>query len=126
MIKTHSIIPEVFNSTPKIKIIFENYQNKYDNASLYQNILKYANLPEATSGFRFSELGRWLMKKNIEFIKNYSDSDSNISITARIANKRQRIQKCIDNLIEWGFLFISEMVQAEKNDTKTPLYVLTP
>ena len=49
--------------------------DKYDNASLYQNILEYANLPEANSGFRFSELGRWLMKNNIEFINDYSDSD---------------------------------------------------
>ena len=125
MNKTHSIIPEISYPNPKIKIIFENYQNdKYDNSSLYQNILEYAN--SSSLGFRFIELGRWLMKKNIEFINYYSDSDANISITARIANKRQRIQNCIDNLRKWDFLMVSKMVTAEKNNTETPLYVLTP
>ena len=67
------------------------------------------------------------MKNNREFINDYSsDSDRNKSISARIANKRQRIQNCIDNLIKWDFLLISKMVTAEKNGLKTPLYLLTP
>ena len=113
-------------STPKIITIFENKPNdKYDNASLYQDILKYANDDKSSSEFKFVELAKWLMTNNIEFFNYYSGSNSHIRPSARIANKRQRIQKCIDNLIEWNFLLISEMVQAEKNDMKTPLYVLT-
>lgn len=48
------------------------------------------------------------------------------TISARLANKRQRIQNCIDNLIKWDFLLIDKMIRAEKNDTKTPLYIITP
>jgi hypothetical protein len=65
------------------------------------------------------------MTQNIEFYNYYSGLDSHTPFSARIANKRQRIQKCIDNLKEWNFLLVAEMIQAEKNDTKTPLYVLT-
>jgi hypothetical protein len=128
LIKTPSIIPEVSYPNPNIKIIFENYENdKYDNARLYQNILEYANSPPiVTSGFRFTELGRWLMKKNNEFINDYSGFKNNTSISARIANKRQRIQNCINNLIKWDFLMVLKNVTAKKNDTETPLYVLTP
>ena len=61
----------------------------------------------------------------MEFFNYYKDLDRNTTISARIANKRQRIQNCIDNLVKWEFLLISEMVLAKKNDTKTPLYVLT-
>ena len=79
------------------------------------------------SGFRFIELGKWLMKKNKEFINYYSDSKGHTPISARIANKRQRIQNCIDNLIKWDFLMISKMVTAKKNNnTETPLYIITP
>ena len=67
-----------------------------------------------TSGFRFTELGKWLMKKNIEFINDYSGSKGHTSISARIANKRQRIQNCIDNLRKWDFLLISKMVLLKK------------
>jgi hypothetical protein len=134
--KTPSIRPR-FYSDPKIKLIFKNPENtKLDNASLYQNILEYAS--SFDTGFRFTELGRWLMKKNIEFQKFYSGRKSKIPISARlakksdtsiserIANTRQRIQNCIDNLIKWQFLHISKMVEAEKNNTLTPLYVITP
>ena len=55
---THSRIPKIFHPNPNINIIFENNQNvKYDNSSLYQNILEYANLPTAILGFRFTDLG---------------------------------------------------------------------
>jgi len=119
-----SIIPENFSP---VKVIFQNYQNeKYDNSSLYRDILEYSNLPIVTSGFRFTELGRWLMKKNKEFINYYSDSNAKTSISTRIANKRQRIQNCIDNLEKWDILLISKMVTAERNETKTPLYIATP
>jgi hypothetical protein len=120
------IRPEVSYPNPKINIIFENNKNdKYNNASLYQNILEYAST--SPSGFRFTQLGRWLMKNNREFINDYSSgSDSNKPISARIANKRQRIQNCIDNLIKWDFLLISKMVTAEKNNLETRLYLITP
>ena len=126
MSRTPSIIPKINYPNPQINIIFENYENKYDNASLYQNILEYANLPTSISGFRFTELGNWLMKKNIEFINDYSDSKASTTMSSRIANKRQRIQNCIDNLQKWDFLMVSKMVTAEKNNTETPFYVLTP
>jgi hypothetical protein len=110
---------------PKIISIFENQpKEKYDNASLYQNILKYAN-DNKSSPFKFVELANWLMTNNTEFFNYYSGSKSHIRRSARIANKRQRIQKCIDNLKEWNFLVISKYIQAEKNDTTIPLYVLT-
>jgi len=120
--QTPSIIPLPY---PKIRIIFENYYNeKYDNSKLYQNILEYASIE--TKGFKFTELGKWLMEKNIEFKNDYSDSKAHTRMSNRIANKRQRIKNCIDNLKKWEFLHISKMVTAQKNDIPTPLYVLTP
>jgi len=128
LILTQSLsILKPFYPSPKIKIILGNDKSdKYDNASLYQNILEYANLPRTTLEFRFTALGRWLMENNREFINDYSDSARKTNISSRIANKRQRIQNCIDNLIKWNFLLISEMVESKKNDLKTPLYLLTP
>lgn len=120
-------IPKLSYPYPKIKIILRNDKSdKYDNASLYQNILEFANLPRTTLEFRFTALGRWLMENNREFINDYIDSAQKTNISNRIANKRQRIQNCIDNLIKWNFLLIYKMVESEKNDLKTPLYLLTP
>ena len=126
MNRTPSITSKVSYPNPTIKLVFENCENdKYNNVSLYQNILEYAS--SSSSGFRFTQLGRWLMKNYREFINDYSSgSDSNKSISARIANKRQRIQNCIDNLKKWDFLLISKMVPAETNGLETPLYLLTP
>jgi hypothetical protein len=110
---------------PSIIIIFENNdKEKYDNASLYQDILEYAN-DKDSSGFKFIQLGNWLMKKNKEFVDYYSGSKGHTPISARIAYKRQRIQNCINNLIKWNFLIIYDKVKAEKNNTQTPLYTIT-
>jgi hypothetical protein len=66
------------------------------------------------------------MKKNNEFKNDYSDSKAHTRISTRIANKRQRIQNCIDNLIKWDFLMVSKKVTAKKNNnTETPLYIIT-
>ena len=129
MKQTPTIKPKIPYFNPKIKVIFENYQNdKYDNANLYQNILEYANdaNDKSSSGFKFTELGKWLMERNNEFKNYYSGSKAHTPISARIANKRQRIQNCIDNLKKWDFLVVSKMVPAEKNNTETPFYELTP
>jgi hypothetical protein len=65
------------------------------------------------------------MKMNKEFVNDYSGSKQHTRISARIENKRQRIQNCIYNLIKWNFLIISDKVKAEKNNTQTPLYTIT-
>ena len=129
MKQTPTIKPEIPYFNPKIKIIFENYQNdKYDNANLYQNILEYANdaNDKSSSGFKFTELGKWLMERNNEFKNYYSGSKAHTRMSNRIANKKQRILNCIDNLKKWDFLVVSKMVPAEKNNTETPFYELTP
>jgi len=126
--KIPNIKPKNFYPNPKLQIIFESKAGeRHDNASLYQNILKYAHETHEKSnlGFKFLQLGNWLMRYNKEFLKYYSGDKAHTPINARIANKRQRIQNCIDNLIKWNFLFISDWVQADKNNTQTPLYAMT-
>ena len=123
--KILNIKPKYFYPNPKLQIIFESKESeRHDNASLYQNILKYAH-EKSNLGFKFLQLGNWLMRYNKEFLNYYSGHKAHTPINARIANKRQRIQNCIDNLIKWNFLFISDWVQAEKNNTQTPLYAIT-
>jgi hypothetical protein len=111
-----------------INIIFQKKSDKtsIDNARLYQDILKYGIRHENTDGFRFTDLARYLLQINEEFYKYYTDSKAHVSISARIANNRRRIQNCIDNLQRLGLIYEKSFVKAEKNKSQDiPLYDFT-
>jgi hypothetical protein len=88
------------------------------------DILKFAKLRYEV-GFRFTELGNWLLDNNQELLTFYQDSDAKIPRSSRIANRRQRIQKNLQDLLKVGFLRIKSKVIAEKNNTVVPLYDTT-
>ena len=87
-----------------------------NSALLYQDILRYGREREYNNeGFRFSDLGNWLIANNLEFSKYYSDSKKRTPLNVRLANNRHRIQKLVDNLVTLGLLKVKSFVQAEKN-----------
>lgn len=88
------------------------------------DILKFAK-QRYEIGFRFTELGNWLLDNNQEFLNFYQDSDAKIPRSSRIANRRQRIQKNLDDLLKVGLLRIRSKVMAEKNNTVVLLYDAT-
>lgn len=87
-----------------------------NSALLYQDILRYGREREYNNeGFRFSDLGNWLIANNLEFSKYYSDSKKRTPLNVRLANNRHRIQKLVDNLVTLDLLKVKSFVQAEKN-----------
>lgn len=87
-----------------------------NNALMYHDMLRYGRERESNNeGFRFTDLGNWLIKNNREFYNYYTDSKKRTPPNIRLANNRQRIQKLIDGLVTLGLLKISSFVEAEKN-----------
>jgi hypothetical protein len=111
-----------------INIIFQKKSDKtsIDNARLYQDILKYGIQHEYNDRFRFTDLAHYLLKTNEEFYNYYTGSKAHVPISARIANKRRRIQNCIDNLQRLGLIYEKSFVKAEKYISQDiPLYDFT-
>jgi hypothetical protein len=103
----------------------ENEKNFTKNAILHRNILEYLFEEHGHKPFRFTELAKFLMRKNYEFRDYYKDHLRNVTMTHRIANHRQRIQKCIDNLVNSRLLIIFDRIKSKKNELKTPLYAFS-
>jgi hypothetical protein len=94
---------------------------------LYQDIINYSFEIDkmATDIFRFTDLGKYLIKKNNEFNNYYSGSNANVSITNRIAARRQIIDSRINDLMELQLIVKKGEVKAKKNETLTPIYSFT-
>jgi hypothetical protein len=115
-----------------IRDILQKDENKIytKEALLYQNILEFP-LKTNTDQFKFSELGRWLIKNNKEFRESYDrdrkySSKTNTTITYAVLKKKDRIEKKIKDLIELGALYQSGWTKSEKlKDHEVPLYSLT-
>ncbi len=109
-----------------IHAIFETKEAQYTkNALLYQDILQYS-IDTGITEFQFYEhLGKWLLVKNVEFREEYSGSRKHIPPRTRFANKRQRIQDKINDLIRVSLIQINGSTKASKVNTDIPLYSLT-
>lgn len=123
-------IPPIHKQQEKpflINMLFEKENEKSftKNAVLYRNILEYRFETDGYKPFRFTDLGKYLMKKNYEFQDYYTDHLRKVTMTNRIANHRQRIQRCIDNLLATDLLKIVGKVKSEKNVLETPLYTFS-
>jgi hypothetical protein len=130
MNKMPSIEKDIFRAPLPIdiSIIFQKKSDKtsIDNARLYQDILKFGIGHEYTDSFRFTDLAHYLLQRNEEFYNYYTGSKAHVSISARIANNRRRIQNCIDNLQRLGLICEKSFVKAEKNKSQAiPLYDFT-
>lgn len=94
-----------------------------NNALLYQDILAYGK--KKNEGFKFTELANWLLQKNREFIDEFSGSKAKTPLSTRLAIKRNRIQRHIDNLVQLGLVYEKTKIKGVKNQSPTPLYDYT-
>ena len=123
--------------TVSTRILFDKTPDgRYTNdALLYQDIIQYVfektelivNENPKLFAFFFNELAGWLvMKKNTEFISYYSDSKSKVNMSNRIAFRRNRIKKCLDNLHCMGLILQCGPVKSRKNKIiDTRIYLFT-
>lgn len=130
MDKTLSIEQNRYLLKPRLEInaLFERESDGITptpNALLHQDILKYGAEHPYENGFRFTALANWLIKRNDEFSNYYTGSKSHTPPNARVANKRQRIQRHIDNLIQLGLIYEKAIVKAERNGVDISLYDFT-
>jgi hypothetical protein len=95
------------------------------NALLCMDILKYATEKKGNDAFRFEDLARWLLSRNDEFFNFYKGTKKHVTWSARIANRRQRIQRHIDNLVQLGLLEEKSTTKAKKNRVDIPTYDFT-
>jgi hypothetical protein len=112
----------------QIKTIFETNDDKKTlsrDSLLYQDILKFGIEHDYGFGFRFTDLANWLIDYNHEFRTYYTDSKSHIRKSARVANRRERIQGHIDKLEASNLIVKKAITEAEKNGENIPLYSLT-
>jgi hypothetical protein len=134
MIKTPRInnidktLKKMTESPIQIKTIFETTDDRkrpnYDSL-LYQDILKFGLRSSLQFGFRFTDLANWLVEHNQEILADYADSKSHVRKSARVANRRDRIQRHIDKLEASDLIVQKAVGPAEKNDENIPLYCLT-
>ena len=135
MKKRPSILPWIKRSKsdflPPINMIIatkEKYDSNFtDNAALYQGILSYAqHNSNDEQEFLFTNLGNWLLKNLPEFVNYYVDSNANISFSARLANRRDRIQEQVDHLVNMELLSLKKYVPSRKNPRENiPVYSMT-
>jgi hypothetical protein len=98
-----------------------------DNALLYQGILRHAkDYSNYYDGFSFTEMGNWLIKTLPEFVNFYTDSKAKIPYSARLENRRDRIEEHIHHLINMELLSIKRFIPSRKNPRESiPVFSLT-
>ena len=126
MPRAHSIDESVTSRSINMSVIFATDSNKKfikNDAMLNQDILRYGI--KHHDGFKSTEIGNWLLENNIEFRDEYSGSKAHVPNSTRLALKRHRIQRHIDNLVSLDLIYKKMLVKSEKNQSYTPVYVLT-
>jgi hypothetical protein len=104
--------------------VFATNSNKKmlrNDALLYQDILAYGK--KKTDGFKFTELANWLLQNNREFMHEFSGSKAKTPPSTRLAIKRNRIQRHIDNLVQLGLVYEKDRIKGTKN--QMPGYLIT-
>ena len=119
------------NILAPINIILETKEDDYriftDNASLYQGILRYArDYSNDEIGFLFTDMAHWLIKTLPEFVNFYTGNKAKTTKSARLENRRDRIEEYIKQLINMEFIKIKKYISAKKNQKeKIPIFYLT-
>src|ERR1051325_3143803 len=124
---TPSILPGQNHERLHIDLLFETNEDGYftPKSLLYQDIMEYFLEDNKEHPFRFTDLAKWLMKKNNEFRNYYSGSKAKVPMSSRTANRRQKIKQCIDDLIGLDLISDQGKTKSQKNETLTPLYAYT-
>jgi hypothetical protein len=94
-------------------------------ARLYHDILSYALADRPRRVFLFNDLAKFVIQKNLEYRDYYSGSKAHVPMSARIANRRDTIQKCIDDLMQLTLIVQLGYAPALRNGLPTPKYVFT-
>jgi hypothetical protein len=111
---------------PYIQLVFETKDDLLTkNALLYQDILQYQLEADKTEFQVYEDLAKWLFTKNREFLDEYSDSKAKTPMGSRFANKRDRIEAKIKDLIDLQLLAKKGVTTAQKVKVEIPLYALT-
>ena len=124
--RVHSIDKSVISQLVDMSIIFATDSDKKvikNDASLYQDILRYGM--KHPTGFKFTEIGKWLLVNNAEFSEEYSGSKAHVPNSTKLALKRHRIERHLDNLITLDLIYKKRLVKSEKNHSYTHGYDLT-
>ncbi len=109
-----------------INVIFEKDKDGRltENALLYHDFLRYGR-EHPNQDFRFTVMANWLMQNNTEFRDYYTDSMAHTPMSYRVAQRRRRIQGCIDNLINLKLVYTKAFVTADRNRVDIPLYAFS-
>jgi hypothetical protein len=113
-----------------IMILFqrENNKNHYNlDALLRQDVLRYCTAAGLQNGgsFRYTQIAKWLMKNNLEFVTYYTGDKGKTRMANRISARQRRITRAIYDLIDLNLIIITDRVRAQKNDLDTSLYSFT-
>lgn len=107
---------------PYISEVFQNDKNGFYNkdALMYQDILRFS---DDKNGFTSTELYNWLLRHNQELINDYKDiSTRHIPYSKRIANKKDRLDRIFNDLLNLKVIVPVGTVQAEKIDIEVRTY----
>ena len=118
-----------------INCIFERDKNRnYTNdALLYQNILEYFNIYEEKKEkgivlriepeyFTTWNLTKWLLGKNLEFAKYYTELARYLPTSAKISNRLGTVEEHVNDLEKLNLLTQTGFEEASKNRTPIAIY----
>jgi hypothetical protein len=95
-------------------------------ARLYHDVISYALVDRPQKTFLFNDIAKFVIRRNAEYQQYYSGSKAHVPMSARIANRRDTIQKCIDDLQKITLIVQVGIAAALKNKIPTPKYEFTP
>jgi hypothetical protein len=107
-------IGKKISKLPYISDIFQSDKNEYytKDALMYQDIIRFS---DDKSSFSRTELYNWLLRHNQELIDYYKDlSTRNIPYSARVANKKDRLDRIFNNLLDMKVIVRSGTTSAKK------------
>ena len=98
---------------PYISEIFQSDENGfYTDALMYQDILRFS---DDKTCFTRTEVDNWLLRHNQELINDYKDlSTRNIPYSTRRANKKDRLDRIFNNLLDMKVIVHSGTTTAKK------------
>src|SRR5688572_20574579 len=107
-------IGKKISELPYISEIFQRDKNGFytKDALMYQDTLQFSNDKVC---FNRSEVDNWLLRNNHELINDYKDlSTRNIRYSTRRANKRDRLDRIFNKLVDMKVIIHSGTAKAEK------------
>jgi hypothetical protein len=115
-------IGKKISEAPYISGIFQSDKNGFysKDALMYQDILQFS---DDKIYFRKTELYNWLLRHNPELINDYKDlSTRNIRYSKKLANKKDRLDRVFNDLLNMKVIDCFGTTQAKKINTEVKTY----